>query len=125
MTIIDQAVVELSCASKEAWQIVIDDQCNRNNFPMVPFTTFAIGDVVKMKSFSGVYFLWPGLLCSYVGKSVDVTRRIRDHRGPGGKIETGMEKVSFVKMPYDECHYLELFYIWLLRPELNLFTEMK
>lgn len=124
LSTVEAAFESLQDSVDEAWRLIIDDQCRRFSAPDVPMEQMRIDHVTRLRPFSGVYFIWSGLLPVYVGKSKNVPARIAGHcTSNGGKIETGFETISFIKVDYEESHYLELFYIWLLRPPLNLFTE--
>jgi hypothetical protein len=53
--------------------------CEKHNMPPVPPAKTQRRHVVDMESFPGVYFGWRGGVCTYVGKSVSVRNRLRNH----------------------------------------------
>ena len=90
-------------------------RCNSHDMPPVPIPSIKRSQLQKMEPFSGLYFEWEGLLCSYVGKSVNVPARVSDSHH---KLE-GDSLMSFLPMDAAVIGRNELFYIWLLNPSKN------
>ena len=65
---------------------------------------------------TGVYFLYRGPTVVYVGKAVDVRRRIANHIADGVKSFDG---VSFIPCRRNDLTRIETKYIALLCPEYN------
>lgn len=68
---------------------------------------------------SGIYFLWNLGEVVYVGKSVNISNRLKSHH-----VVNAEDDVSWLKMSKNDIHLAELFYIWLLAPELNSETKL-
>ena len=85
-------------------------------YPPVPPAVFSIDEVRAMESFAGIYIA----VCEstgavrYVGKSMDVTRRVSKSRR-----ELADCKLAVIKMPESEIHFAELHYISKCRPTRN------
>lgn len=62
----------------------------------------------------GIYFCWIDGVCVYVGKSVNISTRLRNHSTVNLN-----EDVGWISFDKDQIHLAELFYIWLLRPLRN------
>ncbi len=86
--------------------------CLDHAMPPVPAPQHRAIEVGAMFPFSGVYFAWDGLLCFYVGESVNVPSRVRNHNKFGQDTW-----VSFIET--DQHKRYEHFYIWLLNPYEN------
>lgn len=65
---------------------------------------------------SGIYFFWKGSKVAYVGQSVNIERRIMEHRR--SEHMKGM-KVSFLLFPEEQLMFAESFYIGICQPKLN------
>lgn len=99
----------------KAWDTLLELQCAKWDMPLVPQEKVKANELVKMDPFSGLYFAWDGLFVSYVGKSRNIPNRVRCHE----KFSRYDTLISFIVMPEDDIGLAEIFYIWLLRPELN------
>ena len=99
----------------EAWKVLLEIECARWKMPEVPTHRIPASEIIKMQDFSGIYFAWDGLFVSYVGKSRNIPHRVRSHE----KFCRYNTMLSFLEIPESEIGLSEIFYIWLLRPELN------
>ena len=67
-------------------------------------------------TFCGVYFLFDGDECVYVGKSGNVHARVQQHKTQGLK---GFESYTWMPAEPDDVGYWELHYIEKINPRLN------
>ncbi len=86
----------------------------KRNMPEVPGPQITAKSVKDIGDVSGVYFLWDGASCVYVGKSKNIGQRLSSH----SKLQARHD-VSWLCCSEEQMHTWELFYIWLLQPELN------
>lgn len=86
----------------------------KRNMPEVPAPQITAKSVKDIGEVSGVYFLWDGTSCVYVGKSKNIGQRLSSHT----KLQLRHD-VSWLRCSEKQMHTWELFYIWLLQPELN------
>ena len=108
----------INCASQNAKQDhykKIAERCASHSMPKVPSPNLRRSDIQRMEPFSGLYFEWDGLLCTYVGKSVNVPARVSSSHH---KL-TVDAAMSFIEMDSAVIGRNELFYIWLLNPIKN------
>ena len=89
--------------------------CNGWNMPPVPNPFMEREHLQLEKPFSGIYFEWEGMECTYVGKSKNVPSRV----GKSHHKLKGNRMMSFLKFPSEELGRNECFYIWLLDPRKN------
>lgn len=109
------AATRKSLAKKSAAECDINGACEHYKMPDVPQPQYTRGEICAMAPFSGIYFEWDGLLCVYVGKSINVPFRVgKGHH----KLEDGLA-MSFIPMDKSLIGRHELFYIWLLNPSKN------
>ena len=104
----------IASAEKKYWK-EITRRCNSHDMPPVPKPNIKRSDLQRLPAFSGLYFEWHGLLCNYVGKSVNVPARVKD----GHHKLQGDSMMSFLPMDMSLIGRSELFYIWLLNPASN------
>jgi excinuclease UvrABC nuclease subunit len=64
---------------------------------------------------SGVYFLWREDVCVYVGKSIQIHARVREHIGT-----KQFDAYSWLEFAGAELLAMEKHYIDLMRPPLNV-----
>ena len=68
---------------------------------------------------SGIYFIWNGPCIDYVGRSINLKKRVRcTHPHFSQKA-----KISFLLFPLDELGWAECYYIGLARPKFNFYNE--
>jgi excisionase family DNA binding protein len=85
-----------------------------NGYPDVP--NALNNDEAITPAQAGIYFFWKGSKIAYVGQSVNIQRRILEHRR--NKHMKGL-KVSFLLFPEDQLLFAESFYIGICQPKLN------
>jgi hypothetical protein len=73
--------------------------------------------VILGRGVSGVYFLYHQEECVYVGQSVNVHARVRDHMR--GEYAKSFDSYSWLATQLCELAALEAYYITLLQPKLN------
>jgi len=66
----------------------------------------------------GIYFLFKGNECVYVGQSTQVHVRVREHRTKRNKSKD-FDTYSWIPVPADKLDSLELHYIETIQPKLN------
>jgi hypothetical protein len=81
-------------------------------------------DVLKQKrhpanhALCGVYFLFLGRHCVYVGQSTNIFVRIRDHQLPrSGRKE--FDSFTYIEVPPASLNAVEAYYITMFSPSLN------
>lgn len=87
-----------------------------SDYPAVPPAVFSIDDVRSMGSFSGIYIAVnkdTGAF-QYVGKSIDVTKRVSKSRK-----ELSGFMIAVIKMKEADIHFAELHYIAKCKPTMN------
>lgn len=62
----------------------------------------------------GIYFAMRGNQCDYIGKSVNLSQRIKNH-----EFIRPDQQLTFLLFPEPEIHHAELYYIWKYKPALN------
>lgn len=74
--------------------------------------------VVDMPSRSGVYFLHNSHGIEYVGKTVDLRHRfgVWGERHHAARVN---DEISWIEFDEDQLHFLECYYIWLIKPIRN------
>lgn len=81
--------------------------------PIIRISATKCGD--DLPECSGVYFVWLGNNCEYVGQSVNIARRANlSHE----KI-TALDKIGFLLFDRSELLFAESFYIGIMRPQRN------
>ncbi len=82
-------------------------------------------DILRLKrhpashALCGVYFLFLGRRCVYVGQSRNIFVRMRDHQQPrNGKKE--FDTFSYIEVPPESLDSVEAYYITLFSPKLNM-----
>lgn len=82
-------------------------------------------DILRLKrhpathALCGVYFLFLGRNCVYVGQSNNIFVRMRDHQLPrSGKKE--FDSFSYIEVPPQSLDAVEAYYITLFNPSLNI-----
>jgi hypothetical protein len=119
-----QAELMLIQASQKALAVLHNDICQNRNMPAVPLGIWNAQQIgVEAEPSPGVYFLWSGLLCVYVGMSHNVRKRLMTHVMEAEKFDPEYGKASALYFSEHEARYAELFYIWLLRPCNNDFSQ--
>lgn len=93
---------------------VTEKTCQIYNMPQPPKSFCKAKDTEGMGKKSGIYFGWREAKCFYVGKSVHIESRLKNHH-----YIMAHDDVSWLEMSESEIHLNELFYIWLLAPECN------
>lgn len=91
----------------------ISSVCSLTGFPTPPPAKTSAVTVKDRLPIPGVYFCWDGPRCLYVGKSINIGRRI-PHKSVRPK-----DDVSWLEFPAEDMDYAELFYIAILRPIRN------
>lgn len=104
----------IASAERKFWN-EITARCSSHDMPPVPPPMMRRSKIRELPPFSGLYFEWDGLLCTYVGKSVNVPARLSD----GHHKLQGDSEMSFIEMDVRTIGRNELFYIWLLNPAKN------
>jgi hypothetical protein len=102
-------------AAEQKFWAEITKRCTGHDMPPVPRPTMKRSQIRQLPPFSGLYFEWDGLLCNYVGKSINVPARLND----GHHKLQGDSMMSFLQMDSSVIGRNELFYIWLLNPAKN------
>jgi hypothetical protein len=74
-------------------------------------------DGKNLPASSGIYFLWEGQTCVYVGQSVNLQNRVRLSHDKARLIQT--PRFTFLEFAAADLLYAECFYISLLKPSLN------
>lgn len=82
-------------------------------------------DILRLKrhpashALCGVYFLFLGRHCVYVGQSNNIFVRMRDHQLPrsGKKV---FDSFSYIEVPPQSLDAIEAYYITLFSPSLNI-----
>jgi hypothetical protein len=93
----------------------VDSQSHEGQLPPPPEPSVFAKDVASMsETFGGVYFAWEYGICVYVGRSKNIPSRIRTHH----VVKPEME-LSWLEFDEYGQHWNELYYIGLLRPDLN------
>lgn len=69
----------------------------------------------SLPELSGIYFLWAGDFCEYVGQSKNICQRVRF--GHESLLETDM--VSYLLFDIEELPFAESYYIGIMRPRRN------
>jgi hypothetical protein len=80
--------------------------------PSVPIT---IHDGEMIPQFSGCYFGWDGVMVRYVGKAVNLRKRLT----PSHHALDSSLLLTWVEIPIEELYFAEAFYIGVLRPRMN------
>ena len=76
-------------------------------------------DGIGMPDYSGIYFVWENDIVVYVGRSIQISNRVRlDNHQNINKSDL----LSFLPFNIDELMYAECFYIGLLKPVKNRAT---
>ena len=90
-------------------------QCVLHDMPQIPppmETAEEIGQRIGIRT--GVYIGWNDGAVHYVGRSINLSARLRSHN-----VVKPQWKVSVIELSENEIYFAELFYIWLLRPPGN------
>jgi hypothetical protein len=83
-------------------------------FPPPPAAEFCIKTIKRMRPGAGVYFLYDGQHCVYVGESVDVRKRLSGHEHLNQ-----CDGIGVIWCESSQRKRVECFYIGLLDPRLN------
>jgi hypothetical protein len=89
-------------------------QVGRFFFPPPPQPTSVADAIALATSSSGVYFFYQQGICVYIGESIDIKNRLRNHEH--------LKQIDAVGVIYCDSKQrkrLECFYIGLLNPERN------
>lgn len=94
-----------------------------NHYPMVPpGTILPTRNGEGLPYCSGIYFLWSGETVEYVGKSTNISRRLRLPRHSYLRED---DLISFIPFKQDVLDWAECYYIGLLRPPRNFNLERR
>ncbi len=81
-------------------------------------------DILRLKRYAashalcGVYFLFLGRRCVYVGQSRNIFVRMRDHQLPRSGAKE-FDTFSYIEVPPESLDAIEAYYITLFSPKLN------
>tara|TARA_Y100000296_G_scaffold78174_1_gene100555 strand:+ start:475 stop:1350 length:876 start_codon:yes stop_codon:yes gene_type:complete len=94
----------------------------KHSMPEPPVPTMTAGEFsskchTRFKATAGIYFAWEDGQVVYVGTSVNIRRRIKQHK-TSGKVRPDMP-LSWLEFPQNKLYTTECFYIWCLQPKLN------
>lgn len=96
------------------------DSVTSSQYPDVPLPTYPVTKTgEKLPLEAGIYFIWDGEVCEYVGQSIKIANRVRLGHP---KILT-TDKISYLKFDISELNFAEAYYIGIMRPRRNFIGE--
>lgn len=98
----------------EAWY----EQASSAAAPSLPLEVAALPRFDAVSGSCGVYFLFSGDECVYVGKSLQVHTRVREHRTKNST-KKEFDSYAFIPCEAGKLDELEAHYIAMMRPRLN------
>ena len=98
----------------EAWY----ERSNAGTTPAIPLEVAALPRFDAVSGSCGVYFLFDGDECVYVGKSLQVHTRVREHRANNAS-KKEFDTYAFIPCKAAKLDELEAHYIAMMKPKFN------